>query len=108
MLDFLGLEPFPEGPDNIHANISGYPQNRWLHRLMTDQLFVRKINNVVKATPLYTRSKQIYRKVMESNLKKEEMAPKTRQMLKEKFQDDVTLLAEYTGLPVYQFWPDFR
>ena len=108
VLKFLNLDPFPKDLGTVHVNVSGYPQNRILHRLMTDELVVRKIKNVVKVTPLYTRSKQIYRKVMESNLKKEEMAPKTRQMLKEKFQDDVALLAEYTGLPVYQFWPDFR
>ena len=108
ILDFLNLEPFPEAPDNIHVNISGYPQNRWLHRLMTDQLFVRKIKNVVKATPLYTISKRAYRKLMEANLKKEEMAPQTRQMLKERFQDDVALLAEYTGLPIRKFWTDFQ
>ena len=45
---------------------------------------------------------------MEINLKKVDMAPQTRQMLKEKFQDDVALLAEYTALPVYKFWTDFR
>ena len=66
---------------------------------MTDELVVRKVKNVIKATPLYTRSKQIYWKVMGSNLKKEAMAPQTRQVLKEKFQDDVALLAEYTGFP---------
>ena len=27
VLNFLNLEPFPQGPDNIHVNISGYPQN---------------------------------------------------------------------------------
>ena len=75
---------------------------------MTDELIVRKIKNMVKATPLYARSKQIYRKVMESNLKKEAMAPQTRQMLKEKFHDDVDRPAEYTGLPVYKFWTDFQ
>ena len=89
-------------------NVSGYPQNRVLHRLMTDELIVRKIKNMVKATPLYARSKQIYRKVMEGNLKKEAMAPETRRMLKEKFREDVALLAEYTGLPVYEFWTDFQ
>ena len=45
---------------------------------------------------------------MEAILKKEDMAPQTRQMLKEKFQDDVALLAEYTKLPVYKFWTDFQ
>lgn len=108
ILDFLNLEPFPEAPDDIHANVSGYPQSRWLHRLMTDQLVVRKIKNVVKATPLDTTSKRVYRKVMEGNLRKEAMAPETRRILKEKFQDDVALLAEYTGLPVYEFWKDFQ
>ena len=44
---------------------------------------------------------------MESNFEKEAMAPQTRQMLKEKFPEDVALLAEYTGLPVYEFWTDF-
>ena len=108
VLNFLNLKPFMEGPDNIHVNISGYPQNRWLHRVMTDELVARKVKNVIKATSLYTRSKRLYRKLMESNLKKEAMAPKTREMLKEKFQDDVALLAEYTGLPVYKFWTDFQ
>ena len=108
VLDFLNLDPFPEALDKVHVNVSGYPQNRVLHRLMTDELVVRKIKNVVKATPLYARSKQIYRKVMEGNLRKEAMALETRQMLKEKFREDVALLAEYTGLPVRKFWKDFR
>ena len=75
---------------------------------MTDELVVRKIKNMVKATPLYGWSKRIYRRVMEGNLRKEAMALETRRMLKERFQDDVGLLAEYTGLPVYEFWRDFR
>ena len=75
---------------------------------MTDELVVRKVKNVIKATSLYTRSKRLYRKLMESNLKKEVMVPQTRQMLKEKFQDDVAMLAEYTGLPVQKFWADFQ
>ena len=77
-------------------------------RLMTDERVVRKIKNMVKATPLYAHSKKIYSKVMQVNLRKEAMLPDTRRMLQERFQDDVALLAEQTGLPVYQFWKDFR
>ena len=108
VLNFLNLEPMHSGPEKVHVNISGYPQNRILHRLMTDEFVVRKVKNMVKATPLYARSKKIYRKVLEANLRKKAMAPETRQMLKEKFEDDVALLAEYTGLPVYEFWGDFK
>ena len=108
VLDFLNLEPFQAGPGDVHVNVSGYPQNRWLHRLMTDEVVVRKIKNVVKATPLYGRAKQVYRRVMEGNLRKEAMALETRRMLKGRFQDDVALLVEYTGLPVYRFWTDFQ
>ena len=107
VLKFLNLDPFPEDLDEVHVNVSGYPQNRILHRLMTDELIVRKIKNVVKATPLYARSKRVYRKVMEGNLRKEEMGSGTRRMLKGKFREDVALLVEYTGLPVYKFWTDF-
>ncbi len=108
ILDFLGLETFDEEPDNVHVNISGYPKNRILNRLMTDELVVRKIKNLVKATPLYLRSKRIYHKVMGANLKKKPMSPDTRQMLKEKFEDDVALLEAYTGLQVRKFWKDFK
>ncbi len=108
VLDFLNLDSFPKSPGNIHANVSGYPKNRWVHRMMTDELIGRKIKNAIKATPLYTSSKRLYHKMMKANLKKEEMAPKTREMLKEKFQDDVALLEEYSGLPVYKFWTDFQ
>ena len=108
VLNFLNLDPIMEGLDDVHVNVSGYPQNRILHRLMTDELVVRKVKNMIKATPLYAGSKRIYRKLMKANLKKTGMAPQTRQMLKEKFQDDVALLAEYTDLPVYKFWTDFR
>ena len=108
VLDFLNLNSLPKSPGNIHANVSGYPQNRWLHRVMIDELIVRKVKDVIKATPLYTSSKRLYHKMMEANLKKEEMAPKTRQMLKEKFQEDVALLAERTKIPVRKFWTDFR
>ena len=108
VLDFLNLPSLPNIPTDIHANVSGYPQNHWLHRVMTDELVVRKIKNLVKATPLYTGSKQVYQKLMAANLKKEEMAPKTRLMLKEKFQEDVAALAEYTALPVQKYWTDFQ
>lgn len=108
VLNFLSLEYIKESTNNIHANISGYPQNPWLHKFMTDELVVRKVKKLIKATPLYASSKRIYQKLLETNLKKEEMAPKTRQMLKEKFQDDVNLLAEYTGLPVQKYWTDFQ
>ena len=108
VLEFLNLPSAPEVPSDIHVNISGYPQNRVLHWLMTDELLVRKIKNVVKATPLYAASKRAYRKIMEANLKKTDMAPQTRQMLRERFQDDVILLEQYTGLPVRKFWEDFQ
>ena len=108
VLDFLNLPSVPEVPADVHANVSGYPQNNWLHRVMTDELIVRKVKNAIKTTLLYTGSQRVYRKIMEANLKKEDMASQTRQMLKEKFQDDVALLAEYTGLPVYKFWTDFQ
>ena len=107
VLKFLNLDPFPEDLDEVHVNVSGYPQNRILHRLMTDELVLRKIKDVVKATPLYARSKRVYRKVMEGNLRKEEMGSGTRRVLKERFREDVALLVEYTGLPVYEFWNDF-
>ena len=108
VLDFLNFDSFSKNPADIHANISGYPQNRWLHRVMTDESVVRKVKNAIKATPLYAGSKRLYHKMMEANLKKEEMAAKTREMLKEKFQDNVTLLAEQTGIPVQEFWGDFQ
>ena len=73
-----------------------------------DELIVRKIKDVFELTPFHAASKRIYRKILEANLKKEKMAPGTREMLKEKFQEDVALLAEYTGLPVYEFWTDFQ
>ena len=108
VLDFLNLDSLPKAPDNVHVNISGNPQNRWLHRVMTDKKIVRKVKNVIKSTPFYAASRRIYRKILEANLKQEEMAAKTREMLKEKFQDDVTLLAERTKLPVQKFWTDFQ
>ena len=112
ILNFLNIDPPPEGLGNLHMNVSGYPKNHLLHRVTTgvlvDELIVRKIKDVFKMTPFYAASRRIYRKILEANLKKVEMAAGTRQMLKEKFQDDVALLAEYTGLPVYKFWKDFR
>ena len=112
ILNFLNLVSLPEGLSNVHTNASGYPKNRLLHRVttrvMTDELIVRKIKNVLKATSLYAGSKRVYRKILEANLEKEEMAAKTREMLKEKFQEDVTLLAERTKLPVQKFWADFQ
>ena len=108
ILDFLGIESPNEGPDNVHVNVSGYPKNRILHWLMTEELVIRKIKNVVKATPLYVQSKKLFRKVMAANLEKKSMFPETRRMLKKKFEDNVALLADYTGLPVYEFWEDFQ
>ena len=112
ILDFLNLSSFQGIPAHMHTNVSGFPKNRLLHhvttRILGDELIVRKVKNMIKTTPVYAGSKRVYRRIMEANLKKEEMAPQTRQMLKEKFQDDVALLAEYTGLPVYKFWTDFQ
>ena len=112
ILDFLNLESLPQSLTNVHTNRSGYPKNRLLHRMtmriLMDELIVRKVKDVIKMTPLYPGAKRIYRKIREINLKKEDMASQTRQILKEKFQDDVDLLAEYTGLPVRKFWTDFQ
>ena len=112
ILNFLNTESLPQSLTNVHANRSGYPKNWLLHRMimrvLKDELIVRKVKNVIKTTPLYPGAKRIYRKIREINLKKTDMAPQTRQRLKEKFQDDVALLAEYTDLPVYKFWTDFR
>ena len=36
VLKFLNLDPFPKDLGKVHVNVSGYPQNRVLHRLMTD------------------------------------------------------------------------
>ena len=112
ILNFLNLDSLPEDLRNLHTNTSGYPKNRLLHRVTTrvlgDELIVRKIKDVFKITPFYAASRRIYRKILEANLKKEDMAAKTRQILKEQFQDDVALLTEYTGLPVQKFWTDFR
>ena len=57
---------------------------------------------------LYAWSKRVYRKVMEQNLLKQEMAPETRQRLREAFRDDVSRLVEYTELSAREFWADFR
>ena len=112
ILNFLNLDSLPESLSNVHTNRSGYPKNRLLHRMtmrvLRDELIVRKVKNVIKMTPLYPDSKRIYRKILETNLKKEEMSPKTREMLKEKFQENVALLAEYTKIPVQEFWTDFQ
>ena len=59
-------------------------------------------------TPLYAGSRRVYRKIMEANLKKEDMDKKTRERLKDKFQKDVALLAEQTKLPIQKFWTDFQ
>ena len=112
ILNFLNLEPVPEVQDNLQTNTSGYPQNRFLHQVitqvMTDEMIVRKIKDVIKLTPLYAGSRRVYRKILEANLKKRDMAVKTRKMLKDKFQNDVALLAQQTKLPVKEFWTDFQ
>ena len=112
ILNFLNLDSLPEVLGNVHTNTSGYPKNRLLHRVTTqilgDELIVRKIKNVIKATPLFAESRRVYRKILEANLKKEEMAAEMREMLKEKFQEDVALLAEQTKIPVLKFWTDFQ
>ena len=112
VLDFLNLPSLPEIPADIRANATGYPRNRLLHRVTTriiwDELIIGKIKDVIKMTPFHAGTKRVYRRIMEANLKKEQMAPQTRQRLKEQFQDDVDLLEEYTGLPVRKFWTDFQ
>ena len=112
VLNFLNLSSLPDIRADIHANVSGYPKNRLMHRVTTrviwNELIVGKIKNAIKATPLYASSRRIYRKIMEANLKKVEMAAKTREMLKEKFQEDVALLAEQTKIPVQEIWTDFQ
>ena len=112
ILDFLNLDAVPEVLENIHTNTSGYPKSRLLHqvitRVLTDDLIVRKVKDAIKLTPLYAGSRRIYRKILEANLRKEDMPEKTRQMLKEKFQDNVSLLAQQTKIPVQEFWADFQ
>lgn len=112
ILDFLNLDYIPGVPEHLHTNTSGYPKNRILHKVITrvlgDEIIVRKLKNAFKLTPFYAGSKRIYRKILEANLQKEDMDDKTRKILREKFQDNVDLLAEQTGLPIKKFWTDFE
>ena len=109
ILTFLGLSAHPGGTENIHVNAGGYPKHRRLHRWLTNEDgVIRRIKNVIKATPLYDSSRRVYQRLLEADLKKEDMKPETRMMLKERFAEDVNLLADQTGLPVRQYWPDFR
>ena len=113
IFSFLNLDVLPKNRTDIHANVSGYPQNRWLYRIKTDRLIVRKVKDVIKATPIYTTSiytslRRHYQRMMKANIKKEDMNAETRRLLKERFRNDVAKLAEYTALPVQKFWPDFQ
>ena len=112
VLNFLNLSSLPDIRADIHANVSGYPKNRLMHRVTTrviwNELIVGKIKNALKMTPFHASSRRIYRKIMEANLKKVDMTAKTREMLKEKFQEDVALLAEQTKIPVQEIWTDFQ
>ena len=108
VLNFLNLDPESTTAGHFISNISGYPKFRWLHRAMSDELIVRKVKNIVKATPLYAASKRVYGKLYQANLKKKDMAPETRKMLKDKFQEDVDLLTEQTDIFVKKYWTDFQ
>ena len=112
ILRFLNLDMAPEVPNNVHVNKSGYPRSRLFHKFITrvlmDELIVRKIKNLVKMTPFYAGSRRIYRRLIEVNLKAEPMSVATRRMLRERYQNDVALLSEQTGLPLQEYWTDFR
>ena len=109
ILAFLGLAPHFAGGGGIHVNVGGYPKHRRLHRWLTNEDgAIRRIKNVIKATPLYDRSRRIYQRALEADLKKEDMKPETRIMLKERFAEDVDLLATQTHLPINKFWTDFQ
>ena len=112
ILDFLGLPHHPGRIPIIHANAAGYPANPFLHRMMTrilmDEIIVRKIKNVFEMTPFHAKSKQIQRKLLEANLKKEDMKMEIRMMLTDRFSKDVARLAKQTRLPVYKYWTDFQ
>ena len=112
ILNFLNLSFLPEIPADIHTNVSGYPKNSLLHRVTTrviwNEIIVGKIKNVIKMTPFHAGTKRVYRRIMEANLEKVDMAPDTREMLKAKFREDVALLANHTGLPIQKYWMDFQ
>ena len=109
ILTFLGLGAQPGGTRNIHVNAGGYPKHRRLHRWLTNEDgAIRRLKNVIKVTPLYDSSRRIYQRLLDANLKKEEMKPETRMMLKERFVEDVNLLATQTQLPINKFWTDFQ
>lgn len=111
ILEFLGLETHPGGIPDIHANTSGHTKNRLLHRIKAfthkEYAMVRHTRQFIKLTPFYAAIRRVYRKFLEANLRKQEMNPETRAMLKGKFAEDVALLAEQTHLPIDKFWTDF-
>ncbi len=113
VFNFLDLDTPLKNWAGIHANVSGYPQNQWLYRIMTDEIIIRKAKNAIKGTslytsPIYTYLRRCYQKIMKANMKKDAMSNQTRWLLKKRFQNDVALLVEYTKLPIYNFWKDFQ
>ena len=51
ILNFLNLDILSKSSMGTQANVSGQPQHRWLHRLITDEEVVGKVKNVIKTPP---------------------------------------------------------
>ena len=109
ILKFLGLAPSPHARKHIRANISGLPRYPLLHRWMTSHSrVIRGLKDIVRSTFLYDYAIRVYRSVIETNLEKTKMKAETRVMLKDRFADDVALLARQTRLPLQEYWTDFQ
>ncbi len=91
---FLEVEPLKLN-FNKHYNISGYPKNRIIHYLLTNDNIFKKILRPLFRNFLPEKIREEIRfKIIQRNLKKSPMKEETRRKLVEIYRNDVLKLQE--------------
>lgn len=98
IFNFLDVDPDFQPDTSPRPNVSGFPKNEWLHRLMR-RLFLE--DNPIKRISQAIFPEKIRRRVMiklrGANLEKRELPQDIRSQLKDQFRVDITQLQGLIG-----------
>jgi len=95
MYKFLGVDPSFTPDVSIKYNVSGIPQNKFIHKFLKEPNILKSIVKPMAKTLIpQGERRKIIEKIKMKNLQKPQMKPETREYLKNLYREDILKLQD--------------
>ena len=95
LYDFLGVDTSLTPDVSVKYNVSGIPQNKFIHKFLKEPNILKSIvKPIVKTVIPQGERRKIIEKIKIKNLQKPQMKPETREYLKNLYREDILKLQD--------------